>query len=151
MNEKSMNHEWPSILDAADVRKNGTKSSDDGIFVVCGCCKLTDLFHFSPHLPPDFPSEETDMATVSASDIVPTLYDNDSDSNSDESENHEDQVDDLTYDTYNLVACDYHQIVLDGDAGANEAKIQEAATRATQLLINKYVIFASPHYFHHNQ
>lgn len=76
------------------------------------------------------------MATVSASDIVPSLYeDEESDSNSDEGETFEDQVDDLTYDTYNLVACDYHQIVLDGND--REEKIQEAATRATQLLVNR--------------
>lgn len=82
------------------------------------------------------------MATVvSASDIVPSLYEDEgSDSNSEEGEFHEDQVDDLTYDTHNLVACDYHQVVLDGDDVANEAKIQEAATRATQLLVNRSVV-----------
>jgi hypothetical protein len=82
---------------------------------------------------------EEDMAAVSASDIVPTLYDDsdrerDSDS---EEELHEDRVDDLTYDVYNLVACDYHQVVLDQAPAANEEKIHEAATRATQLLVNR--------------
>ena len=76
-----------------------------------------------------------DTETVSATDIVPTLY------NDEEEENnevfHEDKVDDLVYDTYNLVACDYHDIVLDGDDESNSEKMLEAATRATQLLVNK--------------
>lgn len=53
---------------------------------------------------------------------------------------HEDYVDDLAYDVFNMVACDHHAL-----NSATNSVIVDAATRATQLLINRYVHLV---YFH---
>lgn len=87
------------------------------------------------------------MATVHASEIVPSLYEEeeDEDNEDDEEEFHEDTVDDLTYDLYNLVACDYHPLLPPASSVSEvevEEQIREKATRATQLLVNS--IFSLP-------
>ena len=75
-------------------------------------------------------------AVVSATDILPTLYDNDEDLDGTR-ESHEDVVDDLNYDIYNLVAFNYHPVRIVGDDEEKEEAIMEAATRATQLLVKR--------------
>lgn len=67
------------------------------------------------------------MDVVSATDIIPHLYDDASD---------EERVDDLSYDVYNLAAFDHHAIRFDGDEDREE-QLHAAATAATQLLIKK--------------
>lgn len=66
------------------------------------------------------------MATLSAEDIIPDLY------NTDESNIVEDIVDDLEYDLFNLVAINKHPLPQSDDF--NEAMKSEAR-RATQLLV----------------
>lgn len=73
---------------------------------------------------------------VSATDILPTLYD-DADDMEGTRESHEDVVDDLNYDIYNLVAFNYHPVKMPSDEEEREEAILEAATRATQLLIKR--------------
>jgi hypothetical protein len=51
-------------------------------------------------------------------------------------ENREDKMDDLTYDVYNLTACDYHPVRLE-DSKKLETKLNESAQRAAQLLYKK--------------
>lgn len=79
---------------------------------------------------------------ISAKDLIPLHYIQ----NKDE-EDEEDIVDDLTYDLYNLIACDYHTIQLDNNISKEnkENEIKLKGTRATQLLINKYkyILFLS--------
>jgi hypothetical protein len=74
--------------------------------------------------------------TVSATDILPSLYGNDEDLDMGQ-ESHEDVVDDLNYDVYNLVAFNYHPIRVTGDEDEKEEALLEASTRATQLLIKR--------------
>ena len=81
-------------------------------------------------------SWSTMSAVVSATDILPTLYDNDEDLDGTR-ESHEDVVDDLNYDIYNLVAFNYHPVRIVGDDEEKEEAIMEAATRATQLLVKR--------------
>ena len=69
---------------------------------------------------------------VSVDSIAPGLYD-------DDNEGTEDVVDDLQYDTYNLVACDDHALNFAG--GLNSA-MQAAAQRGVQLVINR--LFTCP-------
>lgn len=53
-----------------------------------------------------------------------------------ENENSEDVVDDLQYDVFNLLACNYHTIrILDEDD--KEEVLQQQAQRAAQLLMKK--------------
>jgi hypothetical protein len=73
------------------------------------------------------------MNILSASDIVPNLYDDDFDQ---DNYDNEDRVNDLKYDVYNLVACDYHAIRVDENESLEDT-IKDATTRATQLLINR--------------
>ena len=56
----------------------------------------------------------------------------------------EDKVDDLSYDVYNLVACNYHALPIDSSMGGKKVEelLLEQSTRNTQLLINK--IFRCP-------
>lgn len=75
-------------------------------------------------------------ATVLATDILPSLYDNEEELD-ETRESHEDVVDDLNYDLYNLVAFNYHSVRLVGDDEEKEEVILEAATRATQLLVKR--------------
>ena len=75
-------------------------------------------------------------STVLATDILPSLYDNEEDFD-ETRESHEDVVDDLNYDLYNLVAFNYHSVRLIGDDEEKEDTILEAATRATQLLVKR--------------
>lgn len=75
-------------------------------------------------------------STVLATDILPSLYDNEEDYD-ETRESHEDVVDDLNYDLYNLVAFNYHSVRLIGDDEEKEDTILEAATRATQLLVKR--------------
>jgi hypothetical protein len=69
---------------------------------------------------------------LAASVVAPHAYESDSES---ENEDNEDHVDDLTYDIFNLVACDYHPVVVEGEKRENLLK--ESAMRATQLLVNR--------------
>ena len=69
---------------------------------------------------------------VSATDILPNLY-NDTFS---ENTNHEDKVDDLNYDVYNLVSCDHHTLNVDTNDDIEDI-ILHAATRSSQLLIKR--------------
>ena len=55
--------------------------------------------------------------------------------------NHEDVIDDLNYDVRNLATFNYHPIRLQGNSAVDEATILEAATRATQLLVKRYVYY----------
>jgi hypothetical protein len=74
---------------------------------------------------------------ISVSDLVPNYYETTDDHEDDyDGEDTHDQVDDLTYDVCNLVACDYHPLQFQNTESVNET-IQESATRATQLLINR--------------
>lgn len=77
------------------------------------------------------------VAPVLATDILPSLYDNNDDLEGTR-ESHEDVVDDLSYDIFNLAAFNYHSIRLQGDLDEREEMLQEAATRATQLLIKRF-------------
>jgi hypothetical protein len=70
---------------------------------------------------------------IGARDIVANLYDDDVE---DMEESHEDVVDDLNYDVYNMVARNYHPILFDSNDDI-EAVLQENFTRATQLLITR--------------
>lgn len=73
---------------------------------------------------------DNSMSYLSAADIVPHAYEEgDSDDN-------EDRVDDLIYDVYNLVACDYHAIKEVNDEVVEE-NLLASTQRATQLLINR--------------
>ena len=72
--------------------------------------------------------------TVSASDLVPEVY---QDGSSDEEFDTEDHVDDLTYDVFNLVACDNHPLNIDESSGNLEEAILSSTARATQLLVNR--------------
>mmetsp|Transcript_27878 Transcript_27878/g.28147 ORF Transcript_27878/g.28147 Transcript_27878/m.28147 type:complete len:348 (+) Transcript_27878:233-1276(+) len=76
--------------------------------------------------------------TLTATDIIPNLYDSSALNSLDVVE---DKVDDLTYDIYNLVCCDYHTLRVPDDENC-EATILQAAARATQLLVKK--IFECP-------
>ena len=58
------------------------------------------------------------------------------------SSSHEDVIDDLNYDVRNLATFNYHPIRLQGNSAADEAIILEAATRATQLLVKRYVYYS---------
>ena len=49
----------------------------------------------------------------------------------------EDLVDDLTYDVYNLTACNYHTIRLESKPN-KEKQLLSLAQRSTQLLIKRY-------------
>ena len=73
------------------------------------------------------------MSAVSASDIVPELYDENSDADVDT----EDHVDDLTYDVFNLVACDYHPLNVGEGSKDLEDTLLNVTSRATQLLVNR--------------
>lgn len=78
---------------------------------------------------------------VSARDLLPGTFKNESDeeetsSVDEENENTEDVVDDLQYDVFNLLACNYHTIrILDEDD--KEEVLQQQAQRAAQLLMKK--------------
>lgn len=78
---------------------------------------------------------------VSARDLLPGTFKNDSDeeessSMEEENENTEDVVDDLQYDVFNLLACNYHTIrILEEDD--KEEVLQQQAQRAAQLLMKK--------------
>lgn len=81
---------------------------------------------------------------VSARDILPNLYENsgnnDEDYEVDENEDHEeDIVDDLTYDVYNLTACNYHPIAIQDDS-TNEQRedlFLDLTARSTQFLVKR--------------
>ena len=69
--------------------------------------------------------------------------DEDDGEDDDESETgHEDVVDDLKYDLYNLTAFDYHSLRLSENADRREAALKEKTLRATQLLVRR--IFGLP-------
>ena len=68
---------------------------------------------------------------ISARDIVPNLYGDDSDG-----EYEEEAIDDLSYDVYNLAAFNHHAIRF-SDMDAKEEVLHDAALSATQLLIKK--------------
>ena len=70
---------------------------------------------------------------MSAADIVPELYDESSDVDIDT----EDHVDDLTYDVFNLVACDYHPLNIGEGSKHLEDTLLSATSRATQFLVNR--------------
>jgi hypothetical protein len=74
--------------------------------------------------------------SILATDILPSLYNNEEDLG-DQRESHEDVVDDLNYDVYNLVAFNYHPVRFTGNEDEKEDAILDAATRATQLLIKR--------------
>lgn len=76
-------------------------------------------------------------APISAIDIIPNLYD----PSYIEQLNAEDKVDDLNYDVYNLVCCDYHTVKVN-EENQLESSILDAATRAVQLLVKR--IFECP-------
>ena len=75
-------------------------------------------------------------ATVLATDILPSLYDNDEDLNGTR-ESHEDVMDDLNYDIYNLAAFNYHSVRITGEGEEREEAILNASIRATQLLVKR--------------
>ena len=81
-----------------------------------------------------------------ATDLIPNLYDDDtgSEDGSIESEVYEDDVDDLKYDVYNLLATSYHTLRAPGSSGDEKRDeiIHEKTERAAQLLLNK--IFSLP-------
>lgn len=91
---------------------------------------------------------------ISASDLVPNYYETARGHDEDDAhseladEDTHDLVDDLTYDIYNLVACDYHSLSLESHSNTNTKNINEIihenATRATQLLINRYAYTCCP-------
>jgi hypothetical protein len=87
------------------------------------------------------------VAPVLATDILPSLYDNNDDLEGTR-ESHEDVVDDLSYDIFNLAAFNYHSIRIQGDQDEREEMLQEAATRATQLLIKRFVSSIISHSSH---
>ena len=67
-----------------------------------------------------------------------------SNSNNLEDPSREDKMDDLTYDVYNLTACDYHQVKI-AENRKLESQLKESAQRATQLLFKRY------NHNHHNK
>jgi hypothetical protein len=73
---------------------------------------------------------------ISASDIVPN-YDESSGIHEEDEDDTADVTDDLTYDLCNLISCDYHTLRF--ELATREEVIHETATRATQLLINRFV------------
>lgn len=76
---------------------------------------------------------------VLASSIVPNLHAADDDSSEEEVDGpREDVVDDLSYDIYNLTACNYHAVRF-GEGENKEDALLMTAQRATQLLIKRYV------------
>ena len=75
-------------------------------------------------------------ATVLATDILPSLYDNDEDLNGTR-ESHEDVMDDLNYDVYNLAAFNYHSVRITGEGEEREEALLDASIRATQLLVKR--------------
>lgn len=85
---------------------------------------------------------------VSARDLIPNLYNDESNSENDSSDdeneavkNREDLVDDLHYDVRNLMACNYHPVrFLEGQD--KESVLVQTAQRAAQLLMKK--IFDCP-------
>lgn len=81
------------------------------------------------------------MSSISkATDLIPNLYD---ENEIEEMSHAEDVVDDLTYDIFNLTACNYHPIrMVTTDSAKRERILCEAARRATQLLVRR--IFECP-------
>lgn len=80
---------------------------------------------------------------ISVHDIIPKYSLNKEDNNNEEEEydddneeDYSDKVDDLKYDLFNLIACDYHPLKYENNETFEE-EIYNKATRATQLLINK--------------
>jgi hypothetical protein len=69
---------------------------------------------------------------ISAKNVLPNLYE-------DPDNNHEDVVDDLSYDVYNLASFNYHPVIISADETKKEEALLESTRRATQLLIKKYV------------
>jgi hypothetical protein len=81
---------------------------------------------------------------ISVSDLVPNYYETAEDNEDDyDGEDTRDHVDDLTYDICNLVACDYHPLQLETTGSDVNEIIQASATRATQLLINRFAFLPS--------
>jgi hypothetical protein len=78
------------------------------------------------------------VAAVPAEEIVPNLYNESSDDEEDvvARSNKEDVVDDLTYDVYNLTACNYHPIRFEANVN-KESVLKSASERATALLLKK--------------
>jgi hypothetical protein len=79
---------------------------------------------------------------VSARDLLPKTFTGDSEEDEDfsgdeeEMENREDVVDDLEYDVYNLLACNYHAVrVMDGED--KEEVLKNHFQRSAQLLMKK--------------
>ena len=98
----------------------------------------------------------TDQAVVSARDLLPeafkkaTNYETtgsigheDDDNSADESDEEdvafpkEDVVDDLQYDLFNLLACNYHEVRVFDDAQSREEGLLDMTQRATQLVIKR--------------
>lgn len=76
-------------------------------------------------------------AIISAKDIVPGAFKNEMDDDiSDVDENREDVVDDLSYDVFNLLACNYHAIRIT-NTDDREQILQSQAQRVAQLLMKK--------------
>ena len=73
---------------------------------------------------------DLEHGVVSVDEVAPGLYSGDGDDT-------EDVVDDLEYDVYNMVASDNHSLHVTGDV---DDAILAAATRATQLLVNRFIL-----------
>jgi hypothetical protein len=70
-----------------------------------------------------------------ATSIIPNLYNEQVD---DDTVGREDIVDDLTYDVFNLTACNYHPVrLLNPDDKENE--ICSIVQRSTQLLLKRFI------------
>jgi hypothetical protein len=78
---------------------------------------------------------------VPASEIIASKYGESEEDFSDDEENEpvEDVVDDLVYDAYNLVACNYHPLRF-VDEDEREKVILEETDRAVSLLLKKLVL-----------
>lgn len=81
-------------------------------------------------------------SVISAKDLLPETFNDGSDEedqysvDSEGVENREDVVDDLEYDVYNLLACNYHAVrVLDNED--KEEVLKSQFTRSAQLLMKK--------------
>ena len=72
------------------------------------------------------------MSVAKATDIIPNLYEDD------DAINHEDIVDDLTYDVYNLTACNYHPLRILTDK-QKERVLLDSSRRSCQLLIKRFL------------
>ena len=73
-------------------------------------------------------------SVISAKDLLPETFNDGSDE--EDLENREDVVDDLEYDVYNLLACNYHAVrVLDNED--KEEVLKSQFTRSAQLLMKK--------------